>query len=308
MDTKNNDAAGGGDGSFSATDLLTDGAAPAAAQGGEGSKDGMDQGAPAADPDWFEKLSAEAGEDKGPSNRDYAKAKGFKTLDDVVKSYRTAEKNAFNPNKVALPGADAKPEEVAAFRTAIGVPEKVDGYEIKGPEGVALDTALIGKLTESALKHGAPKAAFEGLLSDFIAIQMDEAASTEKASKEEAGATIKEWGTKADEKLAHVNTAARALGLSPEQVTGLRQAWGSKFALEKMAQLGAGMAEDVLIGGGKGRFGIGGAEAQAELNRLKTDAEFQTKVKIKGSAERARWDRLQDAAAEYNEAKDRDAT
>jgi hypothetical protein len=36
-------------------------------------------------------FSAEGGDAENPSNRDWLKSKGFKSLDDVAKSYREAE-------------------------------------------------------------------------------------------------------------------------------------------------------------------------------------------------------------------------
>jgi hypothetical protein len=79
---------------------------------------------------------------------------------------------------------------------------------------------------------------------------------------------------------------------------GLRAGLGADRALGLLAKLGAGMAEDVLITGGGNRFGVSGAEAKTELDRLKADTEFQKK-NVPGSPERQRWDRLNKQAAEY---------
>jgi hypothetical protein len=216
----------------------------------------------------------------------------------VVKSYRDAEKALRDGNRIKVPGDGAKPEELAAFRTAIGVPEKPDGYEIKAPDGIALNKPLIDRLSESAVKHGAPKGAFEGLVNDFIQAQLDEA--NEEKSKQDglAAAKLKEWGPKKDEHIAYVNSAMRGLGLSAAEGQAMRNALGADRALDLLSKLGAGMSEDTMITGGKGRFGVSPAEAQAELDKLKVDPEFVKKVGIQGSPERIRWDRLNAAAAE----------
>lgn len=288
-----------------AADLLGAGAAPAGGgDGGAGDQGGGDGGFSdgggdqGGDPAFYELLSAEGGDAANPSNRDWAKSAGVKDPDQAIKMLRDNMKAARAEGKFTVPGADAKPEDIAAFRTAIGVPDKPDGYEIKGPEGVPLNAPLIAKLAESAVKHGAPKGAFEGLVSDFIAAQLDEAATAAEALDDEAAAWVKEQGAGSTAKLAAVDTAARALGLSRDDMTGLRQALGPKRALDLLAKLGDGMAEDTLITGGKGRFGVTGAEAQAEIDRLKTDPEFQKKVMVKGSPESERWNRLNNAAAE----------
>ena len=288
-------AAGGGDAGGGAA---ADGAAAGADAGGEGGASAGGEGGGAVPPEWLSALSDKPGEGETVANRDYMAQKGFKDVDSLVKSYREAEKSLRDSGRVKVPGEGAKPEEVAAYRTAIGVPDKADGYEVQAPEGVQLDDAMIGALRESALKHGTPKGAFAGIVSDFVQIQIEQANAETKRQDELAASWIKEQGGKADEQLAHINTAARSLGLSKADMTGLRSGLGADRALGLLAKLGAGMAEDVLITGGSNRFGVSGAEAQAELDRLKTDTEFQAKNKP-GTPERARWDRLNAQAAEF---------
>jgi hypothetical protein len=276
--------AGGGDG----------GSAP----GGDDGAGGGNEGEGASTPDWFEKVSGTAGEGETSSNRDWLAAKGVKDIDGLVKITRDTERALREGGRIKVPAEGAKPEEISAYHKAIGVPEAVDGYEVKGPEGVQLNESLIAGLRESALKHGAPKGAFEGLVGDFIKLQMDEAAAETKRQDELAAGWLKDQGGKKDEQIAHINTAARALGFTKADMTGLRAGLGADRALGLLAKLGAGMAEDVLTTGGSNRFGISGSEAQAELDRLKSDTAFQEKNKP-GTPERARWDRLNKQAAEY---------
>lgn len=302
----------GGEDFGGAGDLLGGGAG---AGGGNGAAGGQGEGAGAEGgdegaggggelPDWFAQISDKAGEGETASNRDWLASKGFKDLDGLVKSYRETESAYRNGGRINVPGENAKPEEIAAFRTAIGVPEKPDGYEISGPEGVQLNEPLIAALRDSAVKHGAPKGAFEGLVGDFIKLQMDEAAAESARQDGLASEWMKAQGAKADEQLAHVNTAARSLGLNKTDMAGLRNGLGADRALGLLAKLGAGMAEDIMLTGGSNRFGVTGAEAQAEIDKLKLDADFQAKVMIKGSPERARWERLNKQAAEYQAAKE----
>lgn len=296
---------GGGNegGELAAADILTGGAA-AAADGGTTDSSGVGGGS--GDADWLERFSADSGEADTPSNRDWLKAKGFKSLDDVVKAHRAAEKAIHDKGGIKLPGEGAAPEEIAAFHKAIGVPDDAKGYEIKGPDGVRLNEPLLARLSEAAHKNGIPKAAFEGVVSDFINAQLDEAAQAEAKQKASIDAALKEWGANSNAKLAHVNAAARALELNGDQLAGLKNALGGD-ALKILARIGEGMAEDALLGGeGKRRFGVTGAEAQAELDKLKLDPEFQKRVLVKGSPEKARWDRLLEAVAAHEAAKERE--
>jgi hypothetical protein len=320
----------GGDGG-GAADLLggaaggDDGGAGGGADGGQGGGSGGGEGGGEGfqAPDWFEKLSAETGEGETASNRDWAQAAGVKDLDGLVKLARDNQRAARDKAGVKVPGEGAKPEEITAFRTAIGVPEKADGYKLpqiengkfdpsraEGPDNlkhVPLDEAVIGRLRESAHAHGAPAAAFEGMVKDFVMLQLEEQAAATKAGDEEAAAKLKEWGGAKAENLANVDSAARALGLSRADMSGLRSALGAGRALDLLAKLGGGMSEDTLISGGRGRFGVSGAEAKAELDRMKADPELAKKILVAGTPERIRYDRLNAAAAEWQAAQDQAA-
>jgi hypothetical protein len=296
-------ATGGGAMDLIGSAGVTGGGAPGAAESG-----GAQPGAPAVEggvadgsaavPDWFEKVSAETKDGETSSNRDWLAAKGVKDLDGLTKIARDTERALRENGRIKVPGEDAKPEDIAAFKAAIGVPDKVDGYEIKAPEGVPLNEPLINSLRESALKHAVPKAAFEGLVTDFIKLQMDEAAAESAKQDNQAREWLKQQGAKANEQMSHIDAAARALSLTQADLMYFRSMpGGAGRALDIFSKLGAGMAEDTMITGGKGRFGVTGAEAQAELDRMKSDPEIQKKVMVVGSPERARWDRLNAAAA-----------
>ncbi len=258
------------------------------------------------DPDWYGNLSAEADGDK-PSLRDWVKATGVKDLDALAKVARDNQAALRESGRIKIPGEGAKPEEVAEFRKSIGVPEDAKGYAVTAPKDDAgndlpLNDELIGRMAESALKHGAPKAVFEGIVSDFIQAQLDEAAEIDTAQKQVAADTVKAWGAEKDAKLAAIDRAASALGIDRNKMVGLRNALGADFALNMMAKLGEGMAEDVLITGGSNRFGVSGAEAVQEIARLKTDGDFQKKLMANDPAAVARWNRLNAAEAAYVEA------
>lgn len=293
-----------GAGLFGGADVGAGNAGGDAAGGSEGS-DGaaggqQEGGASDAAPDWFEKVSAQAGDGETASNRDWLASKGFKDIDAVVKSARHAEKALHDKGMVSVPKEGATAEQVAAYHKAIGVPDDAKGYEIKGPEGVKLNEPLIGRLAGAAHAAGIPKGAFEKTVGEFIQAQMDEAAEAEKARDGEVADKLKEWGGKKDEQLAHINAAARALGLSRADMTFMRgMPGGAGRALELFAKLGAGMAEDVMSASGKTQFGVTGPEAKAQLDAMMADKDVRAKVLTPGTPERARYDRLNKANAEY---------
>lgn len=294
-------------GSGGAADLLGGGAGGGAGDGGDqgGSDNNGDQqqGGGDADPSWYENVSAEAGEDDSPSLRDWLKSAGIKDVDQLAKVARDNVKALRDSGRIKVPGENATPEELAAYRKAVGVPDDPAGYEFAAPVGengepIQLNDATLTRIAEFAHKHGLPKAPMQGLVADYIQAELDQLASAQRDLDAQAQKWVKQQGAEASAKIAAIDRAARALDLSSQDLQQLRAVWGPEKALSLMARLGEGMAEDTLIGSGTGKFGVTGAEAQAEIDRLSKDADFLAKVKIAGSPEAARWKRLNDAAGE----------
>lgn len=306
---------GAGAAAGSAADILGGAAAAgdsgAGDQGGAGDGQSGDQsgaqgsdGQGGVDPDWYNNLSAEGGDADNPSNRDWIKALGVKDIDGLAKIARDNQRALRESGRVKVPGEGATDAERAEFHKAIGVPDAAKDYVITAPKDEAgndmpMNTALLDRLSQSAHALGTPKAAFEGLVQDFIKYQMDEVATVDADMKSRADAVVKSWGSDAAAKIAAVDRAAAALGVSSQDMIALRNAWGPEKALETFVRMGEGMAEDVLISGGKGRFSISAAEAEAEIERLKKDVNFDP---VKNPNDKARWERLQSIKA-ANEAR-----
>lgn len=300
---------GGGAGASGGDAGASGGAAEGGSADGGAAAAGGDAGA--ADPDWYANLSADA-DGEAASNRDWIKAKGFKDLDGVTKALRNAEKAIHDSGRIKIPGADAKPEEIAEFHKAIGVPEDPKGYEFKAPTDadgneIPLDTALLGRIAESAHKHGLPKAALEGVVADFVQAQLDQAADFDSQQQAEAQKIVKGWGAEGTAKLAAIDSAARVLGLNANEMVAIRNALGAEKALGMFARLGEGLAEDKLITGEAKRFGISGPEAKQEIANLKQDKDFQAKLMSGDPVATARWNRLNEAEAAWEEAQRRAA-
>lgn len=309
------DGATGGDGAAAAELLTGDAGAGAGAlrdgagappqgdrEGEAAAAAGADDGA--ADPDWYGSLSVETIEGETASNRDWIKAKGFKDLDGVTKALRSAEKAIHDKGMVKLPGEGASAEEIAAWRTAIGVPESADGYTIapvKGADGedVALDTPLLARLAAKAHEAGVPKAAYEGLVNEFVAAQLEDFNGMEAEQRAEGKQWADGQGDKAPAKLAAVNRGQQVLGISGEEVASLRNAIGAARTLELLSGLGDKVGEDVLIGGSGGQqFMANGDQAQAEIDRMRGDSAMVAKMTVKGTPENAKYNRLLAIAGE----------
>lgn len=111
---------------------------------------------------------------------------------------------------VIVPGDNAKPEVVAEFRKALGVPEKPEGYGIKRPDNlpaeITWDDARFGKFAEVLHKHNATPA----LVRELVAMQAQEEINRASSESQSAQQFINdglnklraEWGNNFDKNLA----------------------------------------------------------------------------------------------------------
>lgn len=296
-------AAGGTEGGGGDADIFGDAGAGAGGDGGAGGGAGAGggggsaAGGEAASGAWLEQFSADAIDADNPSHRDWLSAKGFKSLDDVVKSYRDTERAFRAGDKITIPKEGASAEELAEYHRKIGVPETPEGYEFKLPDGVTgeLDTAMLGDAAAQAHKLGIPKGALEAFVRDwYIPRQMDIDAAAVAARNSETQQLFKEWGGDADRNKALCNRAAARLGLDRDAIGDIQQGFGARRTFELMLKLGQGMAEDAFFdGGGRQQFGISPAEAKTQKDAMLSDPETSKKLRDKDPEATARLDRLQ---------------
>lgn len=295
----------GSGGAPSAADLLGvdagggEGGGEKVETGGEGEGGGGGEGG-GADPDWYAQVSAETVEGEKSSLHDFVKASGVKDINTLVQRFRDTQRALHEGGKIKVPGEGASESEVKAYRLAIGVPDDVKGYALeairdaKGVE-IPLDGPLLDRLALAALKAGVPKTGYQQLVTEYVHAQVEEIALADAQQKLEATAKIKEWGPQANAKTAAVNAGLEALGISRDETLKLRAALGAGRALDIFATLGEGVAEDTLVHGDqKGhRFGISGAQAQEEINKMIADRAMADKIVLPGTPEHARYERLQ---------------
>jgi hypothetical protein len=300
-----NDGEGAGNGGGGSADLLGGGAGGEGAGGGGGDGGGSGGGsgggndAGLADPDWYAQLSGDA-EGEEPSLRDWAKSRGYKTLDDLVKSDRHHQKALRDSGRVKVPAEGASAAEVAEYHRAIGVPEKAEGYKLpalKDADGndVPMNADKLNFIVGKAHELGVPAAPLEGLLQVIAENDAADLAAMEIEQSAKAKAHVKTWGTEGPAKLEAIDQLASKFQLSKTDLLGLRAAWGPEKALDFLATVGSGMREDTLVSGDrKLRFGADPAAAQKRLDEMAANPTTAEKIGIPGSAERAEWDRLQE--------------
>lgn len=145
----------------------------------------------------------------------------FKTLPDVLKSYSYLEKK-IGAKGVILPTEKSTPEEVSAYRRAMGIPDTVEGYELKPeklPEGMTWNDEVGRQFAEIAHEHGVPAKAMRALAERFATWQE----GTLKAAMDDHQAQVqrgteqlqREWGGRFEANINKAVTVANRIGLDP---------------------------------------------------------------------------------------------
>ena len=172
---------------------------------------------------------------------------------------------------VKVPGPDAKPEDVAAFRKAIGVPDDVAGYGLKKPdqlpEGVEWNEERVGEFASLAHELGLTPAQAQKLV----------AFDTERMGKMNAGGKVKleafvngqrdelkrEWGESYQNNVGKALKTAEFLGLDPNDA----EIGNSAKMIKALHSAAALIQEDKFVASNKVGLGLTGADQAEDIRR-----------------------------------------
>jgi len=201
-------------------------------------------------------------------------ANADEVLPQIVKSFVETKRmvGAKTDGMVKVPGADAKPEDVAAFHKAIGVPDSPTGYQIKRPEVAATswdETAEQGFLA-AMHRAGAPAGAVQAAMNfygEFVAGQLRAASD---AAKTVDADLRREWGPNYDANLGRANRALQEYG-GDALVEFLMSSGLGRHPL--MVKAWAKVGNELVEHGAMPAVGIslGVDEAKAEMDRMFND-------------------------------------
>lgn len=181
---------------------------------------------------------------------------------------------------VKMPSDWENEAEVQEFRTKLGVPESVDGYEMKFQDGDEHGPELVNM----AHKWGMNKDQVSNLF-NYLGekSQAMEAAADEKyaaASSEEFEQFKRDSGKAFDQRLDFAKAAARELGWDEETLDQVERIVGTYKVMDTFAKLGAKFSEASSVGlgaeNGTGQFQMTPSQARYEIEQLKADPQWRS--------------------------------
>jgi hypothetical protein len=189
----------------------------------------------------------------------------------LAKGYVEAEKLISRKGAV-VPKEGDPPEVLAAWRAAVGVPEKPEDYSLSAPEGVPAE-----------VWDGERATAFAGLAHELGLSPAQAKSIAEWAAKDRAGELAKftsgieadgrpmeehlrgEWGQQYDRNIDAARRAAAQFG-EEAAMRALEARIGGAAMVRMFAKIGGALAEDTPAGMGTGR--AGGGNPKAELDEI----------------------------------------
>ena len=178
---------------------------------------------------------------KGFSDEDskYVGDKGWKTPDDVLKSYKELEKQA--STKISIP-KDEDADAWGKLYAKLGKPETADKYDISVNDK---DKADIQKLFFET--NQTPKQA-QALVAGFERLQQEKQkeydAMIDAENKKQEESVITEWGNDADKNKELVSRGAKILGLEDNDLSAIKMVIGPAKYLKSLKALGEAISED----------------------------------------------------------------
>ncbi|MGA0207752.1 MAG: hypothetical protein ACO3LT_08185 [Ilumatobacteraceae bacterium] len=197
----------------------------------------------AFEPGWHEHLDG-----------DYAAAAktvaNYKTLPELAKGLYEARKAlSQRDERVAVPGADATPEQIQKYREALGIPEKVEDYKIGKPEDVPdelWDENAANTYREVFHKLNIPPKAANELINTYIEIErgrQEAMVAHQQGELERARKELQsEFGSEMTKQLDLARRLAITAGVNPND-----PAFNSPAVVKALAFAGRNMGEDRMV-------------------------------------------------------------
>lgn len=115
-----------------------------------------------------------------------------KEVNDLAKAYANLEKLASRKTEgmVRIPTETSTPEEIAAYRTAVGAPEDPAGYTATFPEGMESHAEALTPFQEIFHKHSGSPALYQEAVAKWAQIEAEQLQAVQAAERQ----LVNEWG------------------------------------------------------------------------------------------------------------------
>lgn len=196
-----------------------------------------------------------------------------KDVGSMARSYLNAQKMV-GADKIPVPGQNASDQDWQQVFRKLGVPESVDKYELKAPEGS--NPEIISEFKKVAHAAGVLPKQAEQMVGFYQQInqKQQEANQTQTRAKMEEGVNSlrKEWGQAFDKELDVAKSALKQFG-GDETLDYLRKNGlnNDPVIIKLLNKVGKSLSEDKFQGGGSGGGASTPKEAQAKITAMQSD-------------------------------------
>ena len=220
----------------------------------------------------FEGLSEEA--------RTFVNNKGFKTVEDIVNSYRNYEKFQGVPQEkiVKLPDENNQ-EEVNAFYKKLGRPDKAEDYKFEIADGQ--DDSIAKAIAPELFKLGLSQKQASAIYKTLETAKIEQNKALEQAAIKAEEELKNEWGANYEKNLKEAQKAAKIAGVTVEQIEALQKATDYKTVMNIFKNIASKFSEDSLLGAGDNnhsRFTLTPQQAREKIEQLKTNKDWIEKM------------------------------
>lgn len=187
---------------------------------------------------------------------------------------------------VKIPTADSSPEEISAYREAMGIPETVDGYEFQLPEklqGLEWDPDALNPFKEIFYNRNGDPALFSEIVAKQAEIENSQLEAQQAAIQASSEALANEWGDDYEYKVGDI--AARVDG-----TLDLSQPYMSREdVLRALDSLATDFREDNT---GAGKPSVSGMSLNDQIDKIRTSEEYRNTMNPRHKESRENLHRL----------------
>lgn len=250
---------------------------------------------PASSAPWF-------GADAGDDVKAFVTTKGWDHPIKAIKSYQNLE-TLLGQDKAGkalyLPKDENDAEGWSKIYERLGRPADWKGYDLPKPEGDDGKFAeAFGPILHQAGLTKTQAQTIAKAWNEYGQKQNAELDAKAQAQADNDERTLKaEWGNRFDTNIAAGQRAAKAIGLTAEDVEAIESARGYSATMKMFAKMGELLGEDKFVGSGPGEGEQSKEAARAELQALQNDKEFAAKLIAGDASAKMKWEKARRAAA-----------